>query len=167
MKHNQLIDYLVKYYTSQAKRTITNLVDNSSSHQDILQNFWVRTMESIHRFQGKSHIKTWAHGLLVNTIREYFRAEGKYVPSNHPHKKVESDPRTRADKQLEHQEFAYILKTGISMWSKKAKEVMFPLMEGDESREEIASRLELNIRTLYSRINHARGKLNTYLEKHY
>ncbi|MDP1818842.1 MAG: sigma-70 family RNA polymerase sigma factor [Acidimicrobiales bacterium] len=47
---------------------------------DVVQDVWVTVVRGIDRFEGRSSLKTWVFGILVNVARRRAAREGRTVP---------------------------------------------------------------------------------------
>jgi RNA polymerase sigma-70 factor, ECF subfamily len=47
--------------------------------EDVVHQTWERFFTNIEQFQGKSEVRTFLCGILINKIREYRRAKGKII----------------------------------------------------------------------------------------
>jgi RNA polymerase sigma-70 factor (ECF subfamily) len=47
---------------------------------DVVQETWLTVIRGIHRFEGRSSLKTWVFGILVNVARRRAQREGRTIP---------------------------------------------------------------------------------------
>jgi len=47
---------------------------------DVVQDTWITVIRGIDRFEGRSTLKTWVYGILVNIARRCAQREGRTVP---------------------------------------------------------------------------------------
>jgi RNA polymerase sigma-70 factor (ECF subfamily) len=47
---------------------------------DVVQDTWITVIRGIDRFEGRSTLKTWIYGILVNIARRRAQREGRTVP---------------------------------------------------------------------------------------
>jgi RNA polymerase sigma-70 factor (ECF subfamily) len=55
-------------------------VKNDALAEEVVQETWLTMLQTIERFEGRSALKTWLCGILVNVARERLRKEGRSVP---------------------------------------------------------------------------------------
>jgi RNA polymerase sigma-70 factor, ECF subfamily len=55
-------------------------VKNHALADEVVQETWLTMLQRIDSFEGRSRLKTWLCGLLVNIARSRMRAEGRSVP---------------------------------------------------------------------------------------
>ena len=55
-------------------------VKNDALAEEVVQETWLTMLETLEKFEGRSALKTWLCGILVNVARERLRKEGRSVP---------------------------------------------------------------------------------------
>ena len=74
---------LFEQHGDEVYRYIRFTIGNASDADDILQDVFLRVLESWHRFHHHSSPKTWLWSIVNNCMREYFR-EQKRAKGNVP-----------------------------------------------------------------------------------
>src|SRR6202012_5679140 len=61
-------------------RRMARLYVGEGVADDVVQDTWVAVIRGIDRFEGRSSLKTWVFGILVNVARRRAQREGRTVP---------------------------------------------------------------------------------------
>ena len=76
------IDTLVEAFGNRLLRSAILLCGNETSAQDLVQDTFLETLRSIHRFRGQSGLYTWLHSILLNLTRRERRDGQRLVYDN-------------------------------------------------------------------------------------
>jgi len=71
---------LIRRHHAGFMRLATVWVRSPSVAEDVVQETWLVVLERLGEFQGRSALKTWLCGILVNIARSRARRENKLVP---------------------------------------------------------------------------------------
>ena len=55
-------------------------VKNEALAEEVVQGTWLPMLESADKYEGRSPLKTWVGGILVNVARNRIRKKGHSVP---------------------------------------------------------------------------------------
>jgi RNA polymerase sigma-70 factor (ECF subfamily) len=61
-------------------RRMARLYVTDAVADDVVQDVWVTVIRGVDRFEGRSSLKTWLFGILVNVARRRAQREGRTVP---------------------------------------------------------------------------------------
>ncbi|MBL8740301.1 MAG: RNA polymerase sigma factor [Myxococcales bacterium] len=138
---------------------------------DVVQEAFLIVHRGLHTFEGRSSLKTWIAGIVLNVVRHYRRS----VARRHPHEmdrhapSVPDDLRAETRDPLEaaeHAEGAALLHTLLGTLSEERREVLVLAELEELSVPEIADALEIKLNTAYSRLRLAREDFERALSRH-
>ena len=70
---------LVERYHSSLLRVALTFVHGEAVAEEVVQDTWMAVLEGIHRFEGRSSLKTWIFRILVNRAKTQGVRESRYV----------------------------------------------------------------------------------------
>jgi RNA polymerase sigma-70 factor (ECF subfamily) len=117
-------------------------VRDPASAAEVVQGTWLAALESLDRFEGRSTLRTWLYGILVNVARAHARAERRMVPMTD----LVQEETERPSPAIEPARFV----PDGHRWSGHWAEMPIPFSspEGALERRELRALLESAIRTL-------------------
>jgi RNA polymerase sigma-70 factor (ECF subfamily) len=71
---------LVARYHGPLLRLALNYVRDHGVAEDVVQETWLQVLKSLNRFEGRSSLKTWVYGILINVARARRRRESRLLP---------------------------------------------------------------------------------------
>ena len=78
-KEELAFDILITRYHGRLLRLARTFVRSEAIAEEIVQETWMAVLEGIHRFQGRSSLKTWIFQILKNLAKTRGRRESRYV----------------------------------------------------------------------------------------
>jgi RNA polymerase sigma-70 factor (ECF subfamily) len=71
---------LVSRYQPRLLRVAESLVSNRAVAEEVVQDTWIGVVRGVHRFEGRSSVKTWMFRILVNRARSAGGREVRSLP---------------------------------------------------------------------------------------
>jgi RNA polymerase sigma-70 factor (ECF subfamily) len=130
---------------------------------DVVQDVFVTVYRRLAEFEGRSQLKTWIFGILRHTVRD-LRRSARRKPTEALADEP-SDSRPSPHERAIHEESTRLLSRLLATLDEDQREV-FVLAELEQmSAPEIASALDVNVNTVYSRLRTARQEFETALKR--
>jgi RNA polymerase sigma-70 factor (ECF subfamily) len=153
--------HLYEEYFAFAWRSARRLGAPEASLDDVVQEMFMIVHQQLPKFEGRSSIKTWMFGIVLNVVRAHRRAlRTKHPHSLHPD--LHGDPDSLSDgaagplESASNAEAARVVHQLLEALDDDKREV-FVLAELEQlSAPEIARVLNLPMNTVYSRLRLAR-----------
>lgn len=84
---------LIQRYHGPMFRLAMTYVGDRGLAEDVVQEAWLTCLRSLDRFEGRSSLKTWLFGILVNVARARRRKESRILPFASIFRRDDSDSR--------------------------------------------------------------------------
>jgi RNA polymerase sigma-70 factor (ECF subfamily) len=76
---------LIEQYHMPLLRLALLYVPDRALAEEVVQETWIGVLQGIHRFEGRSSLKTWIFHILMNRARTHAQREGRSVPFSSLH----------------------------------------------------------------------------------
>jgi RNA polymerase sigma-70 factor (ECF subfamily) len=158
----QAVQELVDLYGDRLLRSALLLCGDENTAEDLVQDTFLEAIRSAHRFQGRSAIYTWLHGILLNLTRRGRREQQRLVYDEElVHREV--SPAEAGLCQLDAVVAASALVDALRQLSDAHREVVVLRYYENMKMEEISMALNVSIGTVKSRLHYALTELQKIL----
>jgi RNA polymerase sigma-70 factor (ECF subfamily) len=161
---------LIDAYQNRVFGFVRKMVPDAEEAADVVQDTFIRAYQAIHRFDGRSSVRTWlfriAYNLCVDRSRKVDRSPSEMrIDASKEENEVFDIPDARWNPEgvILDDELMSLLETGIASMSEKLRSVLLLHDKEDMSYDEIANVLGLPIGTVKSRLFLARSHLQSVL----
>ena len=79
-KNEEVYSRVVRAHHSSMVRVAMAYVSSRETAEEVAQEVWTVLVEGLHNFQGKSTLKTWLYGILLNRAKTRGQRESRQVP---------------------------------------------------------------------------------------
>ncbi len=161
---------LIDAYQNRVFGFVRKMVPDAEEAADVVQDTFIRAYQAIHRFDGRSSVRTWlfriAYNLCVDRSRKVDRSPSELrIDASNEESEAFDIPDTRWNPEgvILDGELMTLLESGIASMSEKLRSVLLLHDQQDMSYDEIATVLALPIGTVKSRLFLARSHLQNVL----
>ena len=167
-------DQLVIKYRGRVYGVIYNLTSNREDASDLTQDAFIKSFQSINRFQGQSSFFTWLYRIAVNSTLTHLRKNR--LRTFFSFEKINEDDKVSAeviaaltdDTAADHETFARELQEKLNEAMQKLSiphRTVITLFEIDGlSHQEIAEIMNCSVGTVRSRLHYAKQLLQAELQ---
>ncbi len=71
---------LVRRHQPACLRLARTWVHDAASAAEVVQQAWLTALESLAKFEGRSSLRSWLFGIVINVARSHIRAQKRTVP---------------------------------------------------------------------------------------
>ncbi|MGK4006911.1 RNA polymerase sigma factor [Sorangium sp. So ce1036] len=154
-------------------RTVRRLGVDASAHEDVCQEVFVVVHRRLPEFRGRSSLKTWVFGIVVNVVQTHRRSLRRKSPAHHGNGET-VDPELLAGpsdlspyEAMTRAEAARVARELLASLDEE-KRVVLLLAELEEMpATEIAQGIGVNINTVYARLRAARQAFSDAVRRHH
>ena len=73
-------DELYLRHTDSLYGSAMRLMGDADDAADVVHDMWIKAYDNLHRFEGRSALRTWLTGILINCARNRWRDERDVLP---------------------------------------------------------------------------------------
>jgi RNA polymerase sigma-70 factor (ECF subfamily) len=158
-------------YFGFAWRSARALGTSPAALDDVVQEIFVVVHQRLTSFEGRSTLRTWLSGIVLNVVRHHRRGVARKSPHELSREEVEDPDRLATSERDPYQAAALtegtrLVERILAMLDDEKREVLV-LAEFEElTVPEIAEALGLKLNTTYSRLRLAREQFEKALARH-
>lgn len=165
---------IVDAYQARIYGFIRRMVKNDEEAQDIAQEVFIRAYQALHRFDGRSSLRTWLFRIAANLCIDKARRnerQGQVVSMTMGEDGEDemdvSDTRWSPEEVLLNDELVGIVESSIEAMSDKLRSVLVLHDKEGLAYEEIAAALDLPVGTVKSRLFLARAHVQKAVQTYW
>ncbi|WP_437924989.1 RNA polymerase sigma factor [Sorangium sp. So ce291] len=154
-------------------RTVRRLGVDASAHEDVCQEVFVVVHRRLPEFRGRSSLKTWTFGIVVNVVQAHRRSLRRQSPAHRGTGEIVDPDQLAAPSNLSPYEAMTRAETARVVHDLLAsldeeKRVVLVLAELEEMPPaEIAQGIGVNVNTVYARLRAARQAFSDAVHRHH
>ena len=162
---------LVRLYEKKVFALTIRMCKNPEDAAEAAQEAFLAAWQGLPNFRGDAAFSTWLYRLASNACIDLLRRENRHRDAAGPSFNDEEPPLDIADEAptpleaLERKELRQQIETGLQALSPEHREVLILREMHQQSYDEIAHILSLDVGTVKSRINRGRKSLRNFLLK--
>lgn len=165
---------IVDAYQARIYGFVKRMIRNDEEAQDVTQEVFIKAFQAMHRFDGRSSLRTWlfkiAHNLCVDRVRRYDRApsSSSLTVMGEEDETIDlPDSRWSPEDVVLNDELAAVVERAIETMSEKLRTVLLLHDKEDMAYEEIAAAVDVPVGTVKSRLFLARAHLQKHLTAYF
>lgn len=167
---------IVDAYQSRIFGFVRRMLKNEEEAQDVSQEVFIRAYQALHRFDGRSSLRTWLFRIAANLCIDRARKSDRQgqtvsltVGEEGDDQMELSDSRWSPEEIILNDELVFIVETSIEAMSEKLRSVLILHDREGLAYEEIADVLNVPVGTVKSRLflarAHVQKSVRTYWDK--
>ncbi len=166
---------LVERHQDYIYNAVFHLVSDEHDAEDLAQDVFVSAFDNLERFEGRAKFTTWLYGIMLNTVRSFWRRTGRHTvfslqssreDDDGPQPELEDEADGPVRRALRHEDVE-VVREAISGLEEDLREILVLRDIQGLSYKELTEVLELPAGTVKSRLHRARGELKDELQPYY
>jgi RNA polymerase sigma-70 factor (ECF subfamily) len=162
------LELLFQRYRAVAYRVAFRLLGNEADALDAVQDGFIKALNNLRGFEGRSTFKTWLLRIVSNAALDLGRQRGRRESVFHPEAPPgpEREPLAAPEepgKELERADLRLLLQEALAKLPQAQRQTFILHVDGELSYREVAEVLGISIGTVMSRLFYARQKLRSLL----
>lgn len=159
---------LVERFQARLFNAMLQVVGSHDETEDVVQDSFVQAYIKLDTFQGNSQFFTWLYRIAFNNALSRRRRKRPDLSIEQSREITGSDPEDHTeapDEPLLRAERVSLIHEALTLLSEEHRTVLVLREMEDQTYEDIALILGINIGTVRSRLSRARGQLKIHLEQ--
>jgi len=161
---------LVNRYQGYVFTLVLRMIKSREDAEEVAQDVFVKTYRSLANFRGESKFSTWLYTITNTTCITFLRKKKLEVHSLDNEKVFEvadsRDSGFRAN-MIEQKSRVSMVNRAITMLNPDDAEIITLFYKAEQSLDEIARILKIEVNTAKVRLHRARGRLKEKMERHF
>ena len=169
-KHNpEAIQQFVGQYKDRVFRTCMGYVHDYTAAQDLSQEVFIKAINAMDSFRGKSSVATWLTRIAMNLSLNYLRDTRKFLKNTDIERAFHLDAGldSQANSGIENNEIGAALQQAMGELPERQKDVFVLFHYNEHSYAEIADTMQLTVSAVESLLQRARKNLQGKLKNYY
>ena len=161
---------LVNRYQGYVFTLVLRMIKSREDAEEVAQDVFVKTYRSLANFRGESKFSTWLYTITNTTCITFLRKKKLEVHSLDNEKVFEvadsRDSGFRAN-MIEQKSRVSMVNRAIAMLNPDDAEIITLFYKAEQTLDEIARILKIEVNTAKVRLHRARGRLKEKMERHF
>jgi len=161
---------LVNRYQGYVFTLVLRMIKSREDAEEVAQDVFVKAYRSLANFRGESKFSTWLYTITNTTCITFLRKKKLEVHSLDNEKVFEvadsRDSGFRAN-MIEQKSRVSMVNRAITMLNPDDAEIITLFYKAEQSLDEIARILKIEVNTAKVRLHRARGRLKEKMERHF
>ncbi|WP_377890062.1 sigma-70 family RNA polymerase sigma factor [Alkalihalobacillus sp. R86527] len=160
-----IIDEVMKKYGQEVLQLVYSYVKNKTVAEDLTQEIFIKCYKSLHKYNGKSKLRTWLWRIAINHCKDYLKSwYNNNVSVSDGVMEVEAAPKESVEKMIIQRDEDQQLVSEVMNLPLKYREVIYLRYFEELQIKEIKQVTGVNSSTVKTRLKRAKLMLKERLE---